>query len=40
MVRGFEAFNVMVSELDPITWAAITEALNVELRERGAERER
>lgn len=38
--QWFEAFNVMVSELDPITWTAITEALNVELRERGAERER
>lgn len=43
MIHGeqwFEAFNVMVSELDPITWAGITEALNVELRERGIERER
>lgn len=38
--RWFEAFNVMVSELDPITWAGITDALNVELRERGSARER
>ncbi|QOF39276.1 hypothetical protein E3G66_003445 [Mycobacteroides abscessus] len=38
--QWFEAFNVMVSELDPITWAGITEALNVVLRERRTERER
>ncbi len=36
----FEAFSELVSELDPITWAGLTEALNVELRERGTERER
>lgn len=35
----FEAFKVMVSGLDQITWAGVTEALNVELRERGTERE-
>lgn len=38
--KWFEAFNVMVSELDPITWAGVTRALNIELRERGIERER
>lgn len=36
----FEAFNVMVSELDPIAWTGVTRALNIELRERGVERER
>ncbi|SIM06440.1 Uncharacterised protein [Mycobacteroides abscessus subsp. abscessus] len=38
--QWFEAFNELVSGLDPITWAGLTEALNVELRESGIERER
>ncbi|WP_100524311.1 hypothetical protein [Mycobacteroides abscessus] len=35
-----EAFSELVFELDPITWAGITDALNVELRESGIARER
>lgn len=35
-----EAFSELVSGLDPITWAGLTEVLNVELRESGIERDR
>lgn len=34
-----EAFSELVSGLDPVTWAGLTAALKVELRERRTERE-